>query len=299
MKDEKFLSRKKTFLYTVYNLTLHPHLTPEIYVDFFEFVFKKQFFLPTGFRTYHLTLTSMNYFNKEDKLAGFYGTLMRCENLSPGQFVDLNTGKPPENWSLDIETNIKYKPAFFNFSFYPETHKIIFELENEKSTIQHNVVLNYFKKILKNPEFIQNFTSGEIHTVTSNKKINSILKNKKLKHIEFFVTRPNPDIFSDIIDEAITDYLEEQKAKNMVLSFTAQDGEYLKLQETTEKIGKAASENGEVKAIIENADQRSQEISTKKFPVKEPQIFEKSVSIINRLNFMANKLIPRKKTKKA
>lgn len=299
MKDEKFLSRKRTYLYTVYNLTLHPHQTPNIYVDFFEFVLAKKYFLPTGFRTYHLALHSINYFNPANKLAGFYGTLVRYENLSPSQFIDLNTGKAPENWSLDIESNIKYKPTFFYFAFYPEKHRLVFELENEKSTIQHNVVLQFFKKILKSPAFIERFTSGEIHTLTSNKKVKSILKNKKLKHIEFLVTRPNPDIFGDLIDEAITEYLEEQKAKNMVLAFTAQDGEYLQLQENTEKIGIAASENGEVKAIIENPNQRSVEISTRKFPLKEPQIFERSITIENRLKIMATKLIPERKIKKA
>lgn len=299
MKDEKFLTRKRTYLYTVYNITLHPHPTPDVYIDFFEFIIKKKFFLPTGFRTYHLALHSISYFDESNKLSGFNGTLVRYENLLPSQFIDLDTGKTPENWSLDIEANIKYKPTFFNFAFYPEKHKLIFELENEKSTIQYNVVLHFFKNIFKTPSFIEKFTSGEIHTLTSNKKIRSILNNRKIKHIEFLVTRPNPDIFGDIIDEAITDYLEEQKAKNMILSFTAQDGEYLKLQENTEKIGLAAAENGEVKATIEDSNQRSVEISTRKFPLKVPEIFERGVTIENRLKIMASKLIPKSKTKKA
>ena len=67
MKDEKFLERKRTFTYTGYNLTLHPHPTSQVYIDFFEFVFKEKFFLPTGFRTYHLALHEINYFNKENK----------------------------------------------------------------------------------------------------------------------------------------------------------------------------------------------------------------------------------------
>lgn len=216
----------------------------------------------------------------------------------PTQFIDLETGKTPENWSFDIASNIKYKPTFFYFSFYPEPHKIIFELENEKSTISYNVVLQFFKRVLSSPDFKEKFNSGEIHTLSSKKNVKSILKNRKLKHIEFLVTRPNPDIFDDLVDEAISEYLEDQKAKNMTISLTAQDGKYLKIQQNTEKFGIAAAENGEVKAIIENDSQRSEEISTKKFPLSSPQIFQKSVTIKNRLKFMSEKIIPKLRTKK-
>lgn len=298
MKNEKFLEKQRTYIYTGYNLTLHPHHTPQIYVDFFEFIFKQKFFIPTGYRTYHLALHEINYFDKDNKLKGFYGALVRYENLLPTQFIDLNTGKTPENWSLDIASNIKYKPTFFYFSFYPENHKIIFELENEKSTISYNVVLNFFKKILSTPKFKEIFNSGEIHTLTSKKKVRSILKNRKLKRIEFLVTRPNPDIFGDLVDEAITEYLEDQKAKNMTISLTAQDGEYLNLQQNTEKFGMAAAENGEVRAIFENANQRSEEISTKAFPLNHHQLFQKSITIENRLKFISEKLIPTRQIKK-
>ncbi|WP_288396520.1 DUF4747 family protein [uncultured Acinetobacter sp.] len=161
--------------------------------------------------------------------------------------------------------------------------------------MSYNVVLQFFKKILETDKFKEKFISGEIHTITSSKRIKSILKSKKLKHIEFLVSRPNPDIFGDLVDETISEYLEDQKAKNMTLTLTAQDGEYLDLNDNTEKLGVAAAENGEVKAIIENSNNRTEEISTKKFPLNYPQIFSKSVTIKNRLIMVAEKLLPKNK----
>ncbi|WP_171293563.1 DUF4747 family protein [Acinetobacter oleivorans] len=295
MKNEKFLEKQRTYTYTGYNLTIHPHKTPEVYIDFFEFILKEKFFLSTGFRTYHLALHDLNYLDVNNKLTGLYGSLVRYENLLPSQFIDLNTGKTPEDLKLNIASNIKYKPTFFHFIFFPENHKIIFELENERSTISYNVVLQFFKKILDSDKFKVKFTSGEVHTLTSFKRVNSILKNKKLKHIEFLVSRPNPDIFGDLVDETISEYLEDQKAKNMTLTLTAQDGKYLDLNDNTEKLGVAAAENGEVKAVIENSNNRTEEISTKKFPLNHPQIFGKSVTIRNRLLMAAEKLLPKNK----
>ncbi|WP_288396516.1 hypothetical protein [uncultured Acinetobacter sp.] len=117
MKNEKFLEKKRTYTYTGYNLTIHPHKTPKVYIDFFEFVLKEKFFLSTGFRTYHLALHELNYLDANNKLAGIYGSLVRYENLLPSQFIDLDTGKTPEDLKLDIASNIKYKPTFFHFVF--------------------------------------------------------------------------------------------------------------------------------------------------------------------------------------
>lgn len=294
MKNERLFERQRTFIYTGYNLTLHPHPSPKIYIDFFKFILEKKFFLPTGYRTYHLTLHDINFIDSNDQLAGFYGSIVRYENLLPSEFIDLNTGKTPEDLELNIASNIKYKPTFFHFIFYPKDHKLVFELENEKSTISINIILQFFKKILDSDKFKSKFTSGEIHPMKSRKEVNTILKNKKLKKIEFFISRPNPDIFDDLIDSDVTDYLEEKKAKEMTLTLTAQDGKFLNMGGNTEKLGLVAADNGEVYAAYEGPNHKTIEVSTKKFPLKLQEAFTKSTTIENRLRFASDKIVRKK-----
>lgn len=278
MSTEKKVSRGKmrTVSYSALNITLHPHPTKHIYVNFFYFIQEEINRFLTLKRNTCIYLYNLQPINPNDELDGLTGTFIKCTDLSINEWFDFENQAIAEESDVNSKVQIPntYKPnaKFFDFVFYPKKHLLVFEFYDRHGSMSISSLKEYFEQIFKRADFIEKFNQGFVSSVTDDEKIRKILSSEKLLKLDIVLIKPNPDDLSDLTARILGN-LEENRAKKIEIITTADDNQYLNPNQQLRELSKVAANNGVVNAIVENEYGKSIPISTNSIPKIKKEIY--------------------------
>ncbi|EQB4402118.1 DUF4747 family protein [Acinetobacter lactucae] len=266
--------KQKTYTFVAFNIRLHPHDKPDTYKNFFDFLQSSKLFRKTGYKYNVIGIDSQIFQSYKEDESAFIGYFIRYTEIYDAKWY--NTEKKDiedEDISelIKVPNHLKLDGTTFDFIFFPKTHILIAQIDNNDTGTTSNTLEKYFRSIFENKDFKRKFTSGEITALTHSEKVQALLNNPRLKSIEYIIRRPNSDLFATTIEKEVLDDMEESLSDEYRFGMSAQPGKFLNLKPKTKAIGEIAAENGEVNAqVLDENLTKYHPISTKKLPIQEP-----------------------------
>jgi hypothetical protein len=208
--------------------------------------------------------------DRETDPPSFYGRVLVWTEIDPrGRWINQDKNREAteeEKKNISIPENIDPNFRSFNFVFLERRHVLVIEYRNELG--QHfgaQRAERFFTKLLS-PEFLgDEAPEVAVTVVPSHEALEKIYQLPRLRRLEIFLQRPNPD---DLADETnrVLDKLLRQGAKSQTLQLDKK-AKVPKLtpDEETKTLATIAAENGYVSGEGRE-DAKSVLVSTKDHP---------------------------------
>lgn len=269
------MARNRKIAVGAINIAVHPHPTPNIYVELFNDAFNlKKAFRARGDQ--YLCINSIEPKNPDNMLDGLYGNIGRFTNINLElPWYNITTNKEAEEDELkEISIPEKLKPNYirFRYMFSPIEHILVFEHYAE-STLSPNILKSFLDRLFAQDDIASKYGEIEVSIISDEEKLMEILNLHQLTHLEIILKRPNPDGLGSY-DEEILERLNSQHAKKAVISYDAIAGQSLEPDETTKRTAFVAAQNGEVHGKGKNEMGQSIQISTAHHPKIESTYYD-------------------------
>lgn len=240
------MARKRSVTYTALNIRVHPHPTPDIYVELFNYLFANRLDVPLSNNTY-LAINSLKPINEEKPLDGFLGEIIKYNGITDDWYNE-QTGQlaePKDLIDVKIPSHLKPNAKFFNFVFYPQDHKLICEIKDKEGSISAKMLLEFFKKLFSSVKLLEIFKAIEVNLLPDLDAVDKILRMKQLKKLHLIIQRPNADELAEM-EQEIFDEMDTQNVGTYQKILEAQENEYLDPNERTKEQTRVAANNGQV-----------------------------------------------------
>ena len=201
----------------------------------------------------------------------FYGRVLVWTEIDrDGKWLDQTTDKeatPAEKKKIQIPDNLDPNFRSFNFVFLEKRHLLVLEYRNKLG--EHfgaKRAERFFAKLLNGKAIDDQIIDVTVTTIPSSEALERIYAIARLRTLEIFVQRPNPD---DLTDDAnrILDRLVAQGAKNQTLRLEKKARiKTLKPDDDTMKLAEIGAANGHVTASGKTEDGKPVFESTKDHP---------------------------------
>jgi hypothetical protein len=209
--------------------------------------------------------------DRQTKPPSFYGrVLVWTEIDKDGKWLDQRTDKEAtdtEKQKIQIPDNLDPNYRSFNFVFLESRHLLVLEYRNELGEHFGPIRAERFFSRLLNGEMVDDESvEVAVTVVPSSEALDRIYAIPRLRLLEIFVQRPNPD---DLTAEAnrILDRLVRQGAKSQKLELEKKARvKTLTPDEETKKLGEIAATNGYVSGSGKSADGKTIHESTQDHP---------------------------------
>lgn len=209
--------------------------------------------------------------DRETARPSFYGrVLVWTEIDKDGKWLDQKTDKEAtstEKQKIQIPDNLDPNFRSFNFVFLEDRHLLILEYRNELG--EHfgpKRAERFFARLLNRQDEDPDAPEVTVTVVPSSEALEKIYAIPRLRWLEIFVQRPNPD---DLTPDAnrILDRLIAQGAKNQTVQLEKKARvPTLKPDEDTRKLAEIAATNGHVAGSGKTADGKPIYESTQDHP---------------------------------
>ena len=240
------MARKRSVTYTALNIRVHPHPSPDIYVDLFNYLNENRRPIPLSNNIY-LAINDLKPLNENKPLDGFIGEIIKYNGITD-QWYNQKTGQkaePEELKEVNIPDHLKPKAKFFNFIFYPIDHKLVCEIKDTDGSISAKMLLEFFENLFKSPKLLEVFNTVEVNILPDLDAVDKILRLKYLKKLHLIILRPNADELAEMEAE-IFEEMDSQNVGVYQKILEAQENESLDLNERTKEQTKVAATNGRV-----------------------------------------------------
>lgn len=155
----------------------------------------------------------------------------------------------------DINIPNSIRPNYTSIYFAADCikHKLFFEVKSPSGGISPKEALKFFSKLFSQPEIIEKYGNYNWSVVSVSGNFQAIIKGIKIKSIEFFIQRPNPDDHGDL-EKLIEDRLKETKSQSYIEKYTSMPGDGIAPNEHMRQLAEVSETNGEtiVRGTAEN-----------------------------------------------
>ncbi|HEE6636200.1 TPA: DUF4747 family protein [Acinetobacter baumannii] len=240
------MARKRSVTYTALNIRVHPHPSPDIYVDLFNYLNENRRPIPLSNNIY-LAINDLKPLNENKPLDGFIGEIIKYNGITD-QWYNQKTGQkaePEDLKEVNIPEHLKPNAKFFNFIFYPIDHKLVCEIKDTDGSISAKMLLEFFENLFKSPKLLEVFNTVEVNILPDLDAVDKILRLKYLKKLHLIILRPNADELAEMEAE-IFEEMDSQNVGVYQKILEAQENESLDLNERTKEQTKVAATNGRV-----------------------------------------------------
>lgn len=240
------MARKRSVTYTALNIRVHPHPSPDIYVDLFNYLNENRRPIPLSNNIY-LAINDLKPLNENKPLNGFIGEIIKYNGITD-QWYNQKTGQkaePEDLKEVNIPEHLKPNAKFFNFIFYPMDHKLVCEIKDTDGSISAKMLLEFFENLFKSPKLLEIFNTVEVNILPDLDAVDKILRLKYLKKLHLIILRPNADELAEMEAE-IFEEMDSQNIGVYQKILEAQENESLDLNERTKEQTKVAATNGRV-----------------------------------------------------
>lgn len=240
------MARKRSVTYTALNIRVHPHPSPDIYVDLFNYLNENRRPIPLSNNIY-LAINDLKPLNENKPLDGFIGEIIKYNGITD-QWYNQKTGQkaePEDLKEVNIPDHLKPNAKFFSFIFYPIDHKLVCEIKDTDGSISAKMLLEFFENLFKSPKLLEVFNTVEVNILPDLDAVDKILRLKYLKKLHLIILRPNADELAEMEAE-IFEEMDSQNIGVYQKILEAQENESLDLNERTKEQTKVAATNGRV-----------------------------------------------------
>lgn len=230
------------------NVRLHPH-SPELYDQYLQALYAlKQPVKLRGDRFGMITLLNRRELD-DGIIHGMIRTFTKID-LS-GQWFDeqsLDAAAPDLLKQISIPKHAHPNSAAFRFSFNLKKHTLTFEHYSGGKYLVAKAAYTLFRALSDNHAITDKFGAVSISIVQDKSTLDRIFKLTRLKRITFILDRPNPDIWSDDLEDQLDAHLGAVHAQRLAVTYTAPSGGSLTETPSLRRLGDSALRNGEVEA---------------------------------------------------
>lgn len=240
------MARKRSVTYTALNIRVHPHPSPNIYVELFNYLYENRRDVPLSNNTY-LSINSLDLLNEKEPLDGFLGEIIKFNGITD-QWFNQKTGQkaePEDLKDVQIPDHLKPNAKFFKFVFFPRDHKLICEIKDKEGSISAKMLLEFFQNLFKSPKLLEIFDTVEVNILPDLDAVDKILRMKQLKKLHLIIFRPNADELAEMEQEIFAE-MDTQNIGIYQKILEAQESEFLQLNQRTKEQTKVAATNGKV-----------------------------------------------------
>ncbi|WP_417665433.1 DUF4747 family protein [Pseudidiomarina sp.] len=259
------MARKRTVLYTAFNIRMHPH-SPQKYVDLFERLFDLRRQVNLRGDIYGI-LTQIKPIN-DSFVNGISGEIAKFTKIDVGKWFNvekLREAEEDETKKIKIPDALRPNFTSFNFVFYPNNHYLVIECKDKFGQISPKLLEIYLRNLLDTEEIVNEFNTIELTLVPRTDQLESVLSLKQVNSLELIIRRPNTDGLEDLEDEVL-ERLNRQNAEEEIITLKAQKGLSIEADDRTIALGHIAQLNGEVKTTGYDESGRRTQKSTKQHP---------------------------------
>ncbi len=279
------MARQRSVTYTALNIRVHPHPSPQIYVELFSYLHANRVDVPLNNNTY-LAINDLKPINEEKPLDGLIGEIIKYNNITSDWYNE-NTGQLAEAEDLaevKIPSHLKPNAKFFNFVFYPLDHKLVCEIKDKNGSISAKMLLEFFQQLFTSTKLLEIFETVEVNILPDIDAVDKILRMKYLKKLHLIIMRPNADELAEL-EQEIFEEMDSQNIGVYQKILEAQESEYIDPNERTKEQTRIAATNGIVN--YKAKDERTGLIvnkSTASTPLIEREKYDPD--IISAMNFL-------------
>jgi hypothetical protein len=217
----------------------------------------------------HLLLTSTT--STAETASALMGTFARFTELDPTlpwlDLTSLDAAAEEDLEQVQIPDFLKPNFSSFFYTFFPESHKFVFEIYSYSGVITPHLV-EKFLDLLNIPSLVEKFGSTKVNLIADIASLDVLFAIPHKRRIAIVIDRPNPDDLGDL-EKEIRDRLERQSARRLTETLDAEKGKDLKPDAKTRLLGEVATGNGEVVVSGKTEQGVSVTKSTKEFPAIE------------------------------
>jgi hypothetical protein len=209
--------------------------------------------------------------DRETTPPSFYGrVLVWTEIDKEGKWIDQDTDKEAtatEKRKIQIPDHLDPNFRSFNFVFLQDKHTLVLEYQNEQG--EHfgpQRAERFFSRLLSGVVIDDKTIEVNVTVIPSNEALDRIYGIARLRWLEIFIRRPNPD---DLTADAnrVLDRLVAQGAKSQNLQFEKKARvKTLTPDEDTKKLAEIAARNGRVAGSGKTEDGKTVYESTENHP---------------------------------
>jgi hypothetical protein len=201
----------------------------------------------------------------------FYGRVLVWTEIDKnGKWLNQKKNEeatPEEKAKIQIPDDIDPNFRSFNFVFIDEKHRLVLEYRNELGqSFAPKSAEHVFRELFSEPYFGEDTPEVSVTAVPSHEALDKIYNITRLKHLEIFIIRPNPD---DLTEETgrILERLIKQGAKSQKFELQKRAKvKTLKPDEETKTMAEIAQTNGYVAGEGTDADGKPVYESTQDHP---------------------------------
>lgn len=263
------MPRKLNFIYSVLNITLHPH-SPEIYANLFHAACAASETMPIKYHgDEHIDLREISLEGTPDiNFNGIAGYINKYSPIGDTPWFDRKKGVPlPEGEEPDFDRE-RYCPHFsqFQFLFFPDGHRLFIITSIQGTRLSPAYIAKSLENLFKRPEIFDRYGSVAVNVEMSRSGIEAILRIQRLEKLMIRLTLPNGDDLTELEQEWM-DKLEKQNVAKIQEVLTAQRDKNLTPDDTTLALMNLAQSNGYIWAEgITNSEKVK--LKSSEFPVE-------------------------------
>ena len=230
------------------NVRLHPH-SPELYDRYLQALYAlKQPVKLRGDRFGMITLL-----NRQELDNGIIHGMIRTFTKIDfsGQWFDeqsLDEADPDLLRQINIPKHAHPNSAAFRFSFNVKKHTLTFEHYSRGKYLVAKAAYKLIRSLSDEQVITSQFGAVSISIVQDRSTLDRIFKLTRLKRITFVLDRPNPDIWSEDLEDQLDVHLGAVHAQRLAVTYTAPPGGSLAETPSLRRLGSSALQNGEVEA---------------------------------------------------
>lgn len=260
------MPRMKVFEMGVINVVTHPH-SEEQYVEIFERLSKQKITAPAG----EGHRCQIKLFHKTESHTGgvktYSGQFCRFQHLD--DWDNDNTGKPAtakDLEDLDIPDHLIPGMRRFEFVFFPNIHRLCYEVRNEHGkTMSPGSFSKWLTNLFDRAGEDLELEEINIQPQVEHESIEEIFKIPNLQSLKYTNKLPNPDLSGNSADARIEKRLKEQNVREARHELK---GTKIAPDQQTKDEVEAAAHNGHVLARGKMDDNSPKTINTTDHPMK-------------------------------
>lgn len=242
------MARTKKLTYGAVNITIHPH-TPEKYIELFRMARRNARNVKLRGDSY-ATLSFFNPYKRgQSSNEPFEGEILKFIDIDiDGEWFNISkkdVATDEEKDKINIPENLKPNVGRFSFIFLPESHLLVYEMQDKNKYISPKQMETFLNGIFSDTKILDKFGIVNVTILTEPESVEKMLSLKGITLISMITRRPNPD---DLISaESIMQkrfkklgVIEEDK------TYKSERGQEIKPDKELKQDALIASRNGEV-----------------------------------------------------
>ncbi len=283
-KKERLQRTRKGRLRTVsigaLNLTMHPHPNGA-YIDLLGMAKRSK----GSIVLYGKSCARIGVFaplNEAEPFGPHYGEIHRYINIDvEGNWYDTERGKQADDddvKKVSIPANLKPEYEPFRFVFFPDGHRLFYEIRAHKvGPLSPAHVQKLLVALFRNERIVSKYGKVDVTIEPAADTVERILAMPVLRKLRIEVNRPNTDDFSDF-EREVFERLEAESAQTIQESIVAQRETSLTPTIRTRALCRIAASNGEVEGEGRDSNNKTLRVRTTDYPWTETTQYRSSVT---------------------